>query len=352
MRKIEIALFLILLSFSCQKTSAPDVCDDSTTSLYKLAKFEVGVAVNVGLLQSNPAYRNIVINQYNVVKPEISSLVSYIHPQQYVYDYSDFDYLANFCATYHKHFQGANLMYQLYLPAWVTNFKGDKEAWDSLAKSHIQTVVSHYKGVIESWMVVNEGIKEDGSLDNNFWQQHLGDDYVEKFFTWAHEADPDATLFYNDYNLESNPTKMDAALKLADRLRSKGIRIDGIGMQMHIYSNYPSVDEINRAAQKVAAHDYKVYYSEWDISFNYLKDKTEFTNAMKQQQKDIIKNVVKGYKELPVKYQYGISFWNVGDSDSWIRSNFHRIDWPLMFDDQYKPKPAYCGFVEALNEPL
>jgi len=351
MRKIVIILLLLLLSISCKKTKL-EACDASTTSLYKLADFRVGASVNLQLLNSNYAYRQIVLSQYNVVKPEISSLISKIHPEQDVYDFSDFDYLVNFCRANNKHLEGANLMYQLYLPDWILNYKGDKQDWENLAKSHIQTVVGRYKGIVESWMVVNEGIKEDGSLDYNFWQQHIGDDYVEKFFTWAHEADPDATLFYNDYNLESNPVKLDAALKLADRLRSEGIRIDGIGMQMHIYSNFPTVDEINKAAIQIASHDYKVYYSEWDISFNYLKDKTVFTDDMKLQQKLIIKNVVKGFKELPVKYQYGISFWNVGDSDSWIRSNFHRIDWPLMFDDQYKPKPAYCGFVEALNEPL
>jgi len=351
MRKLITALFAIFILFSCQKSSS-NICDDSVNSLYKSADFPVGASVNVSLLQSNAAYRNIVINQYNVITPEISSAMFKIEPYPGNFDFSELDYLVDFCTTYHKHLRGSALIGQIGLPYWLMNFNGDEAAWENIAKTYIQTVLTRYKGIVESWMFENEVLNEDGTLKNTIWQQHIGVDYLEKFAKWEHDADPDAVFFYNDYDLESNPTKLNGALSLADLLRSKGNRIVGIGFQMHIYSNYPDVDEIDNAALKVANRDYKVYYSEWDISSNPFGNLTSFTPAMAKQQKYIVKNVVRGYKELPVKYQYGISFWNVGDSDSWIRSSFHRIDWPLMFDDQYKPKPAYCGFLEALNEPL
>lgn len=286
-----------------------------------------------------------------MIVPVSAFLLYKLHPHQYEYNFSEYDYLADFCKTYNKHFQGANLTWPYYMADWLTYFQGSKQDWENMAKSHIQTVMGRYRGVVESWMVVNEALNEDGTLKNNIWQQHIGNDYIEKFFIWAHDADPYAVLFYNDYNLESNTVKRNAALGLADMLRNKGIKIDGIGFQMHILSNYPSIDEINNASLQVTNRDYKVYYSEWDVSFNFFNNLTNFTNAMAQQQKYIVKNVVRGYKELPSKYQYGITFWGIGDSDSWIRNNNH-IDWPLMFDDQYKPKPAYCGFLEALNEPL
>jgi len=350
MQKSVILFVLVLCCFGCRKEGLV-TCDDSTTSLYKMASFHVGVAANVDLLENNPAYRNIVINQFNVIIPERAFIISRVHPQQGVYDFSEFDYLADFCKTYNKHMQGANLIYQLYLPDWITNFSGDEQAWETLAKDHIQTIVSRYKGVVESWMVVNEALNEDGTLQNNIWQQHIGDGYIEKFFAWAHEADPHAMLFYNDYDLENNNQKLNAALNLADMLRSKGIQIDGIGMQMHNEVQFPTVDEVNKAALQVASHNYKVYYSEWDISFNLMKNKTVLTGDMEMEQKYLVKAIVEGYRQLPPKLQYGISFWGVGDADSWIRSHYNRIDWPLLYDDNYIAKPAYCGFAEALNAP-
>jgi endo-1,4-beta-xylanase len=123
-------------------------------------------------------------------------------------------------------------------------------------------------------------------------------------------------------------------------------------MQMHNQVNFPSPDEVSRAAQKIVDRQFQVYFSEWDISFNQLKNKTVLTDDMKEQQKYLIKTMVKGFKQLPAKFRHGISFWGVGDADSWIRPQFSRTDWPLLYDDNYKPKPAYCGFIEAINEPL
>lgn len=348
MQRPGLLLIILLFCTGCSKVNNTS-CDDSATSLYKMADFRVGAAVNVPLLQSNPAYRNIIINQFNVIFPENAYLVSRVHPQQGVYDFSEFDYLAAFCKTYNKHMEGANLFYQLYLPDWVNNFKGDRHAWEALAKDHIETLVSRYKGVVESWMVVNEALNEDGTLQDNLWRQHIGDGYIGKFYTWAHEADPGAKLFYNDYNLENNVQKLSAALDIVDMLRNKGIPIEGIGMQMHNQVQFPTAGEVSSAAERIASRGYKVYFSEWDLSFNIYKNKTSLTEAMKQQQKALIKSMVLGYRTLPKQYQYGISFWGIGDADSWIRPQFNRIDWPLLYDDNYKAKPAYCGFAEALN---
>lgn len=309
----------------------------------------MGVAADVELLQSNAAYRNIIINQFNVVFPVSAFLIYKIHPQQAVFDFSEYDYLAGFCRKYGKHLEGANLIYQLYLPDWLSRFQGNRQDWEAIAKNHIQTIVSRYRGVVESWMVVNEALNEDGTLGGNIWQQHIGDQYIEKFFTWAHEADPDARLFYNDVNLETNMQKLAVALNLADILRSKGIRIDGIGLQMHNQIQFPMPEAVTKAALKVAERNYKVYFSEWDISCNLFKNKTSLNDEMKQQQRSLVYAMVKGYRMLPERCRYGISFWGVGDTDSWIRSSFSRIDWPLLYDDDYKAKPAYCGFADALD---
>lgn len=333
--------------FSCRKKNRETACQNPETSLYKLADFPVGTAVNVELLQTNTAYREIVISQFSMIKPENSYLLYKIQPQPGIFDFSELDYLVDFCSTYHKRLEGANLMYQLYLPAWIRNFQGSREDWEVLSKTHIQAVVRRYKGIIKSWMVVNEALNEDGTLQENIWLEHLGSGYIEKFFRWTAEADPDVDLFYNDFNLESNPVKLKAALDLVEGLRAQGIRVTGLGLQMHIHDIFPTVEEINKAALLTASHDLKVYYSEWDISLNTTNNKASLTESMKQRQRDLVNKIVLGYKELPEKFQYAISFWNVGDADSWIRPQFHRMDWPLLFDDNYQRKPAYCGFAEA-----
>jgi endo-1,4-beta-xylanase len=340
--------FLLLLLCACRKERQSS-CADQSTSLYKISNFNVGAAVHPSLLNNNIAYRDIVIQQFNVVKPDDSYLLYKIHPQPDQFDFSEYDYLVDFCKKYQKHLQGSNLIYQLYLPDWIINFQGSQADWEALAKNHIQTVVKRYKGIVESWVAVNEALNEDGTLQQNIWLKNIGSTYIEKFFKWAHEADPDALLFYNDFNLESNSTKLKAALDLVDVLRSNGAQVDGLGLQMHINDIYPTIEEINKAAILTASHDLKVYYSEWDISLNAANNKTSLTQDMMERQKYIVKNIVEGYKELPEKYRYGISFWNVGDGDSWIRTQFHRIDWPLLFDDNYQRKPAFCGYVETFE---
>lgn len=348
MLKQFIGLVVILCLTGCKK-SGTATCDDSGTSLYQLADFRIGAAVNVPLLQSNAAYRDIVIRQYNVIIPENAYLIGRVHPQQDVFDFSEFDYLADFCRQHNKHMEGSNLIYQLYLPAWLEHFEGDRTAWEEIAKNHIQTIVSRYKGTIESWMVVNEALNEDGTLSDNIWLQHIGSSYIEKFYTWAHEADPEAKLFYNDYNLENNVVKLEAALKIADMLTNKGIRIDGIGLQMHNQVQFPTTEEVSSAISKIARRNYLVYFSEWDLSFNMFRDKTALTEDMKQEQKALFKSMTRAYRQLPEKNRYGISFWGVGDADSWIRPQFDRVDWPLLYDDDYKVKPAYCGIAEGLK---
>ena len=256
---IKLTLCLLILLTACKEKNNYN-CADASLSLYKIANFNVGVAVSVELLEDNPQYRNIVIQHFNVVKPADSYMLYKIHPAPDAYDFTEFDRLADFCKTNNKHMQGSNLMYQLYLPDWITYFSGSQSDWETLAKNHIQTVVGRYKGIVESWVVVNEALNEDGTLQKNIWLTHLGPNYIEKFFKWAHEADPNTLLFYNDYNLESNSTKLKAALDLIDMLRNHGTKVDGLGIQLHINDIFPTVDEINQAAILTTTHDLKVYF--------------------------------------------------------------------------------------------
>jgi endo-1,4-beta-xylanase len=217
-----------------------------------------------------------------------------------------------------------------------------------LLKTHIQTIVGRYKNDILSWDVVNEAFLEDGSLRNSLWLQKLGPAYIEKAFRYAREVAPDALLFYNDYNLESNPAKLNSVLKLLNALRNRGVRVDGIGVQMHVSIAYPEPAQIAKAFQQISTEQYRVHVSELDVSVNPFGRDLEPNAKIWQQQADLLGAIVLHYRQIPQQLQFGITLWGVSDQNSWIRYFYQRADYPLLYDDQYQPKPAYCKMKELL----
>ena len=345
LRQISILIIALILN-SCSKEKISHCSDNG--SLYVNSDFPIGVAISTDLLQYHDKYREITKNQFNRISGETAWLYGRVHPGKDLYNWSDYDTLVKFAETYNKDIVGHSLVYHDYLPYWLTEFSGSKSDWEAILKNHIQTIVSRYKGKIDTWIVVNEAFNEDGTLRNSIWKENIGPSYISKAFTWAHEANPDAKLFYNDYNLALNRNKLNAVLELLKTFKENGIPVDGLGCQLHIYDQFPEISEINEMALRIQQSDLLVYYSEIDISLNLYSKHSSPSDKMLMNQKRKLKGIVNGYKRLDKKYQYGISFWNVSDADTWIRSNFDRIDWPCMWDDNYEPKPMYCGIKEAL----
>ncbi len=339
-------LIIGLIINSCSKEEI-SYCEDNEP-LYINSDFPIGVAFSTDLLQYNDRYKEIIINQFNRISGETAWLYDRVHPFKDIYNWSDYDTLVKFAETYDKDIVGHSLVYHDYLPYWLTEFSGSKSDWEAILKDHIQTIVSRYKGKIDTWIVVNEAFNEDGTLRNTIWKENIGSSYISKAFKWAHEANPNARLFYNDYNLALNRNKLDAVLRLLKTFKENGIPVHGLGCQLHIFDQFPEISEINEMALKIQQNDLLVYYSEIDISLNIYSKYNSPTDEMLMNQKRKLKGIVNGYKRLNKKYQYGISFWNVSDADTWIRNNFDRIDWPCMWDDNYEPKPMYCGIKEAL----
>ncbi len=345
---LNIAILMMgLIVVSCSKEEK-SFCDDDTP-LYNYSDFPIGAAVSTGLLQYHDEYREITKKQFNRISGEQAWLYHRVHPHKNWYNWSDYDTLVKFAEEYDKDIIGHSLVYHDFLPYWLTSFTGSKEEWEFILKDHIQTIVSRYKGKIDSWIVVNEAFNEDGTLRSSIWLENIGPSYIAKSYQWAHEANPEALLFYNDYGLALNHNKLDAALRLMTTMRSNNIPIDGLGCQLHIYDQFPEVYEINNMALEIQRHDFLVYYSEIDISLNLFSKHSEPTDEMLLRQKKKLRAIVSGYKRLDKKYQYGISFWNIADADTWIRDFFNRMDWPCMWDDNYEPKPMYCGMKEALK---
>ncbi len=364
--KILVLLFIILSAANCKKARSkiypePPLAVDTIT-LKSVAPFKVGAAIDVYLLQSNSLYKNILLKEHSSITTENTLKWPSVHPAENTFDFSGGDYIADFCQTNGKRLHGHCLIWYQSNPEWLNYFNGDSLAWEGLFKTHIQTLVAHYKGKITGWDVVNEAFHDqDGSLrvndvytsdnfdDGCIWARHLGRDYIARAFIYAHEADPSALLFYNDYGQEWNERKTDSIITMINDFKARGIPINGLGVQMHTDINAPE-DGIIKALQKVAATGLQIHISELDISVNPSNNTSlQFSNALAQQHADKFAFIVHQYRLLvPVAQQYGITTWNVGDKDSWLRSYLMHTDWPLLFDDAYARKPAYYSFRNAL----
>jgi len=363
----NLAIILILTSatavVACKKQKASvttPVQPGDTATLRSAAYFPVGAAMNPDLIKSNSYYNAIAGTQYSSLTPENVMKFYWTEPSQNQFSFTDGDYLVAFAGQHQMRVHAHNLIWYSDLPNWVVNFQGDSLAWESIFKTHIDSVAGHFKGKVASWDVVNEAIRDDdGTLrnqdvnpgDGSIWRQHLGPDYIARAFQYAHAADPNALLFYNDYGQEYDNIKLDSIIALVTGLKARGIPIDGIGMQMHIDINTDSTG-ITAALQKLAATGLKIHVSELDISINPGNDQhLVFTDALKQAQGAKYQFVAETYRtSVPQSQQYGITTWEFSDAVSWIPIYYNRPDWPLPFDSGYNKKPAFYGLLMGLKE--
>ena len=232
----------------------------------------------------------------------------------------------------------------------------DRDTLLARMRDHIRTVVGRYKGKIHGWDVVNEAVDEDGSMRKSPWQVGIGDDYVAKAFEFAHEADPDAELYYNDFNLEK-PMKRAGVIKLVKDLQTRNLRIDGIGNQGHWRLETPAIGEIEEALVDLHSTGLKVMYTEVDINIlpeagrnadpavtnpyaNNLPDEKQQQLAARYT--DIF-GVLLRHRDIVTR----ITFWGLSDADSWL--NRGRMNHPLLWDRLRQPKPAFQAVVDVLK---
>lgn len=357
-----LSLFMVLLiTYSCKKGTPTPVTVSSvdTTTLRSVASFPIGAAMNPDLIKSNTYYTKIAGTQYSSLTPENVMKFAATEPSLSQFSFADGDYLVSFAAQKHMRVHAHNLIWYTSLPVWVINFQGDSLAWESMFKTHIETVAGHFKGKVASWDVVNEAIRDDnGTLrnqdvnagDGSIWRRHLGPDYIARAFQYAHEADPNALLFYNDYGQEYNGLKLDSIIALVTKLKTRGIPISGIGIQLHIDINTSNTG-ITTALQKLAATGLLIHISELDISVNPGNNQNlVLTDALMQTQAAKYQFVAQTYRaSVPVAQQYGITTWEFSDAVSWIPVYYNRPDWPLPFDASYNKKAAFYGLLKGLQ---
>ncbi len=356
MKYLSILLIVALGSISCSKKKSttidpvvtPIVVNPVNTTL-KDMPFKFGAAVNASLLRSNANYKALVVKEFSSLTAENAMKFATVHPTENTYNWTDADEIVALAQANGKRIHGHTLNWYKSLPAWVTNFSGDTQAWENLLKTHIQTVVAHFKGKVASWDVVNEAFEDNGNYRNSIWVQKLGTDYIARAFQYANQADPNALLFYNDYGHEYSAAKRTAILNLVADLKARGIPIHGIGLQMHTRYNQTDAN-LTSAITTAAATGLLVHISELDIALNPDNNAAlTYTATLAEQQAAKYKFIVKTYYAIPKAQQYGITTWNVTDADSWIPNEYSRPDWPLPFDGNYQRKAAYQAILDAVK---
>lgn len=387
----------VLSSFASGKLNAPPLFKNHHHIAAKPQKglkdyykkyFPIGVAVNMAALHGPDSA--LIVQEFNSITPENDMKMAPIHPEENRYNWTNPDAIVNFAVQHHIKIRGHNLLWHNQAPAWM--FKdslGNQVTKEVLLKrlhDHIKTVVSRYKGKIYAWDVVNEAIDDDSTkyLRNSLWYKICGEDFIPKAFEYAHEADPNAKLFYNDYNSE-RPGKRENIYKLLKKLVDAHVPIDGVGMQGHWKLNDPSPELLRKALDEYASLGLKIQITELDITVRTFMPRRRvvpatdatttpsaiptaqpapdpgYTPELEQKQVaqyKMIFDIFREYKNVIT----GVTFWNVSDRYSWLdfrggglaggaaaglaTSRTIRKAYPLLFDENRQRKKAYYAVTD------
>ena len=346
----------IFLLLSCNN----GVKKEEVKGLKEYASFPIGTAIKINTLLKDTQLQKLQKSNFNSITSASDMKMNSIMPKEGVYSWKIVDSIVNYAQKNKQRLFGHNLIWHSSTPNWVQEKASKDSLWlGTFMKEYITKYVTRYKGKVAAWDVVNEGLESHGGeVRKTIWYNTIGKDYIAKAFQYAHEADPEAILFYNDFNIERDTLKLNSTLTMIKELQAKGVPISGLGFQMHIRMDTPD-EVIANSLKKAVETGLQIHISELDIIFNKHDDTRgggiqvyeKLTEEMKQAQAKKYKNLVKMYKSIvPKEQQYGITFWDFTDRDSWINGFFNLNDWPTIFDEKLAPKPAYFGFLEGLKE--
>lgn len=350
----------------CAVVALFSACAERSATTLKEAfaeDFHIGTAMNMRQIRGeDSAGAAIAVAHFSAIVAENCMKSEEIHPEKDRYHFEDADAFVAFGEEHGMHITGHTLVWHSQLSPWFpydeAGNKVSREEMIARLKEHISTVVGRYKGRIKGWDVVNEAILDDGSLRMTPFLEIIGEDYLELAFRFAHEADPEAELYYNDYSMAS-PAKRARVVQLVRDLKAKGIRIDGVGMQGHMGMDYPDVGEFEKSIEAYAAEGVKVMITEWDISalptvqqgaeisdtVAYRKAMNPYPDTMPQEAQEAWNERVRTFMDLFLKHSDKISrvtTWGVTDRSSWLNNwpMRGRTNYPLLFDRDNQLKPV------------
>ena len=345
--------------------------EDSSLKEALKDKFYIGAALNLDqIMERDTAADAIVKRHFDAIVAENCMKSMYMQPHEGEFFFDEADRFVEYGERGGMWITGHTLIWHSQAPDWFfVDAEGNdvsREVMIERMRTHISTVVGRYKGRIKGWDVVNEAILDDGSWRESKFYKIVGEDFIRLAFQFAHEADPDAELYYNDFN-EWHAGKRDAIVKMVGELKDAGVRIDAVGMQGHIGMDYPTLDEYRTAIDAYAGAGVKVMVTELDLSVLPRPDRNTGANVA-----DVVayRNEMNPYTDgLPEEASAAwnarmgeffrlfidnsdkitrVTTWGVTDASSW-KNGYPmpgRTDYPLLFDREYRAKPVVNDIIE------
>lgn len=372
----------LILSIGCAQKyhSASDAGNVEGLKDYYKAYFPIGVAVSTFSLHGIDSA--LIVKEFNSVTPENDMKMGLIHPSENVYNWTNADNIVNFAVAHHIKIRGHNLCWHNQEANWMFTGPDGKQVSKELLlkrlKDHIFAVAGRYKGKIYAWDVVNEAVDNGNDTmqvyrKSNWYTICSGPEFIEAAFRYAHEADPGAKLYYNDFDSE-HPIKREKIYKLLKRLVDNHVPIDGVGMQAHWKLNDPSAEELRKALDEFTSLGLKIQITELDITIRLPQPRpvpgsvpapqvpdsgyTPQAEARQVAQYKMAFDIFREYK----KWITNVTFWNVSDRFSWLdgrggglaggaaaNNNTPKVmrkAYPLLFDENRQRKKAYQAVVD------
>jgi len=360
----------ILIITFCSAGDKPSILKD----VFK-DKYYIGTALNLDqIMGKDPQSVKLAVEQFNSITPENILKWEKVHPEPGTYNFTPADSLIALGERNDMLIIGHTLVWQSQTPKWVfEDSNGNPAIRDTLLKrmkDHIYTVVGRYKGKVHGWDVVNEAFDEEGNMRKTRWMNIIGDDYIEKAFVWAHEADPDAELYYNDFNMWYKG-KREAVVEMVNDFKARGIPIHGIGLQGHWGLDYPPLDELKESIEAYAALGLNIMVTELEmdmlpapgeyrgadvnLSYEAKKELDPWPDGLPDSMQVKIANRYAEFFTIFNEYSASITritLWGVHDGQSW--RNYWPINsrtaYPLLFDRNLQPKKAFYEVIKTVEK--
>ncbi len=375
-KSVSVNLAQAASSSSAPSSSPSSAYSANVTRLQALASFPIGAAVtnNDGPsfnILTNASEQAVVEKHFGEMTAGNIMKMSYLQPTQGNFTFTNADAFVDYAKGKNINIHGHALLWHAdyQVPGFMKSWNGSAADFITAIENHVTTIVDHYeaKGNLVSWDVVNEALN-DGTPSNFRTDSALytksGNSavYIEKAFQAARAADANVTLYYNDYNIDQNNAKTTKLVEMLSDFQARNIPIDGVGFQMHVFMDYPSIANISAAMKKVVDKGLKVKITELDVAVNnpynsgWPNNKiTTFSNTVALAQKKRYCEIVKAYLDtVPPAQRGGVTVWGTTDANTWLTTatsqyNGEAIAWPLLFDNNYNDKPALRGFADALE---
>jgi endo-1,4-beta-xylanase len=302
------------------------------------------------------AYASTLAREFNMVEAENAMKWSSIRPTHDKFNFGPADKVVAFAQAHKMKVRGHCLLWSEYNPDWLSNGKFTPEQLSKLLEEHITTVMKHYASKVFAWDVVNESFLADGSIEPSVWYDSpgiglagKGTAYIEQAFRWARAADPNALLFYNDYDTEGLNAKSDAVYEMVKDFKKRGVPIDGVGLQAHILNlDMKEISSLAANLARLTALGVQVHITEMDVALPIDAKGALLDQADLARQADIYRFVATACVQAPGCT--ALVTWGFTDKYSWIpRHTKGAKGKALLFDEVYAPKPAYRALREVLE---